>query len=65
MIAEILNAPAPLTAADAIGMCVASAVAGAALVILILIAWIKILQWSETRQAEEDRLVGRTILKRI
>jgi hypothetical protein len=65
MIASYLNTPAPLTVADALAMCVVSAGLGAALVVVVLILWIKLNLWLEDRQAEEDRIAGRTILHRI
>jgi len=65
MIASFLNAPAPLTAADALTMCLVSAAVGAALVVIVLILWIKVRIWIDARQAEEERIAGRTVLKRV
>ena len=65
MIADLLNAPAPLTAADAVAMCLVSAAVGAALIVIVLIAWIKIRLWIEDRQVDRALRTNRTILHRI
>lgn len=57
-----LSTPAPLTAADALAMCVASAAVGAAIVIVILILWIE----CRRRDAlQRERIASRTILQRM
>jgi hypothetical protein len=61
----MLTAPAPLTAADALAMCLVSACVGACLLLVVLIVWIRIRIWLDVRRAERERQESRTVLKRI
>ena len=65
MISDLLNSPAPLTAADALAMCLVSAAVGALLVVILFYLWIWWLLWLGKRAGQRDRASDRTILKRV
>ena len=65
MISEILNTPAPLTAEDALKMCIASAFGGAVLVVVLLLVWIWAAERTFRRRRELERQASRTVLHKV